>query len=218
LDGNKGTVTILDRGRQMADEYSAVWAAARPYMRARKNDVHVPMAFDFAQQLLEHHPEADRDVVSLAILLHDCGWAVVDQEAIFRDGFGPGMMEADVRFAHEREGVRIATEILDELGYPAQLRDAVTTIIDGHDTRREARSREDELVKDADALWRFTPTGVAVACDWFGETPTAYCERTERESGDRLFTEAAREIARREQARTRRLLRTEQLVDPLAAP
>jgi HD superfamily phosphodiesterase len=202
----------------MADDYPDVWTAALPYMRARKNDVHVPLAFDFALQLLEHHPEADREVVLLAILLHDCGWAVVDQEAIFTEGFGPNMMESDVRRAHELEGVRIATGILDTLGYPAAVRDAVVAIIDGHDTRREPRSIEDELVKDADALWRFTPAGVAVACDWFGETPRAYCDRTELESGDRMNTQAARDIARREQARTRRLLRTAELVDPVAAP
>jgi HD superfamily phosphodiesterase len=187
-----------------------------PYMRARKNDVHVPLAYDFALQLLEEHPRADREVVLLAILLHDCGWAVVDQEAIFTEGFGPGMLESDVRVAHEREGVRIATEILDGLGYPAAVRDAVTAIIDGHDTRPEPRSEEDGIVKDADALWRFTPTGVAVACDWFGETPSAYIDRTERESGGRLNTETGRAIAAREVQRTRRLLRTAQLADPVA--
>lgn len=89
-------------------DHSAVWAAARPYMRARKNDVHIPMAYDYAQRLLEQHPAADREVVLLAILLHDIGWAVVDQEAIYREGFGPNMMQSDVRIAHEREGVRLA--------------------------------------------------------------------------------------------------------------
>jgi HD superfamily phosphodiesterase len=201
----------------MADEYPDVWTAALPYMRARKNDIHVPLAFDFALQLLEHHPEADREVVLLAILLHDCGWAVVDQEAIYAEGFGPGMFESDVRREHEVQGARIATEILDGLGYPAPTRAAVVAIIDGHDTRREAASPEDALVKDADALWRFTPAGVAVACDWFGETPSAYCERTGRESGGRLHTQAARDIAAREQARTLRLLRTTELADPVQA-
>jgi HD superfamily phosphodiesterase len=201
----------------MAEDHSAVWAAAMPYMRARKNDVHVPLAYDFALQLLQANPDADREVVLLAILLHDCGWAVVDQEAIFSEGFGPGMMESDVRVAHEREGVRIATEILDGLGYPVAVREAVVAIIDGHDTRPEPRSLEDEIVKDADALWRFTVTGVAVACDWFGETPSAYCDRTARESGARMNTAAGREIALREQTRTRRLLRTAELADSVSA-
>jgi HD superfamily phosphodiesterase len=188
-------------------EYDDVWVQARPYMWARKNDVHIPLAFDYAERLLVHHPEADRDVVLLSILLHDIGWAVVDQDAVYRDGFGPNMNESEVRIAHEREGARLAAEILDRLGYPAALRDRVTEIIDGHDTRPQARSREDELVKDADALWRFSVTGTAIACDWFGVTPGVYADRTEPQIENRLNTEAARAIARAELAETRRLLR-----------
>jgi len=204
----------------MGDRYEAVWAAALPYMRARKNDVHIPMAFDYAERLLERHPEADRDVVLLAVLLHDVGWAVVDQEAILRDGFGPGMMESDVRIAHEREGARLAVEILDATGWPATVRDEVVAIIAGHDTRPHAISRNDELVKDSDALWRFSVAGVAIACDWWGMTPSEYVDRTEPQIEGRLFTETAREIARAELARTRRVLRTALLAghDRVAAP
>jgi HD superfamily phosphodiesterase len=202
----------------MADEHSAVWAAARPYLRARKGDVHVPLAFAYAERLLERHPEADRDAVLLAVLLHDIGWAVVDQEAIYREGFGPKMMESEVRIAHEREGARLAAEILDGLGYPAALRDEVVAIVEGHDTRAEALSRNDELVKDADALWRFSIAGIAIACDWFGLTPGEYADRVEGQIEGRLFTAAAREIARAELAHTRRALRTAQLAEPAVAP
>lgn len=185
-------------------------------MRARKNDVHIPMAFDYAERLLEHHPEADRDVVLLAILLHDVGWAVVDQEAIYRDGFGPGMMGSAVRIAHEREGARIAHEILGELGWPAEVRDQVVSIIDGHDTRPYALSRNDELVKDADAMWRYSVAGVGIACDWLGMTPGQYADLSEAQLERWLFTDAGREMARGELARTRRILRTSILADGAA--
>jgi HD superfamily phosphodiesterase len=199
-------------------DHGPVWAAARPYMRARKNDVHIPLAYDYAQRLLEHHPAADREVVLLAILLHDIGWAVVDQEAIYREGFGPGMMESDVRVAHEREGARLAGEILRGLGYAPELVARVVEIIDGHDTRPHALSPEDELVKDSDALWRFSVAGIAVACDWFGLTPGEYADRTEPQIDGRLFTETARTIARAELADTRRRLRTAELAgDPVRA-
>jgi hypothetical protein len=199
-------------------DHGPVWAAARPYMRARKNDVHIPLAYDYAQQLLEHHPAVDGELVLLAILLHDIGWAVVDQEAIYRDGFGANMMESDVRIAHEREGARLAEEILRELGYPRELRARVAEIIDGHDTRAHALSPEDELVKDADALWRFSVPGIGIACDWFGITPGEYADRVERQIEGRLFTETARAIARSELAATRRLLRTAALAaDPVAS-
>lgn len=197
-------------------EHHAVWAAARPYMRARKNDVHIPMAYEYAQRLLSRHPGVDREVVLLAILLHDIGWAVVDQEAIYREGFGPNMMASGVRIAHEREGARLAREILAELGYPGEVIDRVVKIIDGHDTRAKALSAEDELVKDADALWRFSVAGIGIACEWFALTPGEYADRTEPQIEGRLFTEAARAIARAELADTRRTLRTAELAsDPV---
>ena len=59
--------------------YAEVWAAALPYMRARKNDVHIPLSYGYASRLVDARPEADADVVLLAILLHDIGWAVVDR-------------------------------------------------------------------------------------------------------------------------------------------
>jgi HD superfamily phosphodiesterase len=197
-------------------EHRAVWAAARRYMRARKNDVHIPLAYDYALRLLEDHPHADREVVLLAILLHDIGWAVVDQEAIYREGFGPDMMQSEVRIAHEREGARLAEEILSGLGYEPDLRARVVEIVDGHDTRAEALSLEDELVKDADALWRFSIAGIGIACEWFGLTPGEYADRTEPQIGGRLFTEPARAIARAELDDTRRTLRTAELAtDPV---
>jgi hypothetical protein len=197
------------------DRYAAVWAAARPYMRARKNDVHVPLCFGFAEQLLDRHPEADRDVVLLAILLHDVGWGVLDEERIYAEAFTGESMRTDIRFAHEREGARLAGEILGELDWPEELVAEVTAIVDGHDTRAEALSRNDELVKDADRLWRFSLTGVSVSCDWFGMTPGEYATRVEVQV-DRCFTAAGREIAARELAATRAALRVD-LLDEAAA-
>jgi hypothetical protein len=190
--------------------YAEVWAAALPYMRARKNDVHVPLSFGYASRLVEAHPDADADVVLLGILLHDIGWAVVDQEAIYRDAFGPRMMESDVRIAHEKEGARLARGILSSLGYADALVDEVVAIIDGHDTRRDALSLNDKLVKDADRLWRFCVTGVALASEWWSLTPAEYAARLE-EQLPLFFTGAAAAIARDELAVSRVALRVDVL-------
>jgi hypothetical protein len=191
-------------------DYQEVWAAARPYMRARKNDVHIPLSYGYAERLLEQHPQADPDVVLLGIMLHDIGWAVVDQEAIYRDGFGPGMMESGVRIAHEKEGARLARAILEPLGYATGLIDEVAEIIDGHDTRKRALSHNDELVKDSDRLWRFSVTGVSVASDWFEMTPREYVEHLVPQL-EQLFTPAAAAIARADLDATRAALRIEDL-------
>lgn len=183
--------------------YDAVWRASEPYMRARKNDVHIPLSYAFARKLLTIHPGADEDIVSLAILLHDIGWWSIDETDIFEKGFGPDMMQSDVRFLHEAEGVRLSRVVLEQTGWPEEVIVAVGEIIDGHDTRPEPRSLNDRLVRDADKLWRFTVTGVAVACDWFKMTPRAYADRLEKTGLAQLETEAGFQMASRELAETR---------------
>jgi len=189
-----------------ATRYDAVWREAEPYMRARKNDVHIPLSFAFARRLLGIYKEADEDIVSLAIMLHDIGWWSIDFEDIIEKGFGPDMMKSDVRYLHEREGVRLSREVLSLTGWPEEVIAAVGEIIDGHDTRPEPKSLNDRLVRDADKLWRFTVTGVAVACDWFKLNPNQYVSRLSKAGFEFLETEAGREMAAAELAATHDIL------------
>ena len=185
-----------------ATRYDTVWQKAEPYLRARKNDVHVPLSFGWAQHLLTEHPQADRDIVSLAILLHDIGWYSIDMADIIEKGFGPNMMQSDVRFFHESEGVRLCRPVLEETGWPEDVILAVCDIIDGHDTRPQPRHLNDRLVRDADKLWRFSVTGVSVACDWFKMTPRQYADRLTAQT-QMLETETGRTWAAQELKKTR---------------
>lgn len=196
---------MLDKSADLS-RFDPVWRSAEPYMRARKNDVHIPLSFTWAQRLLDEYPEADRDVCSLAILLHDIGWYAIDMEDIIEKGFsGPNMLQSDVRYLHEAEGVRMATEVLRATGWSESVIAQVCEIIDGHDTRTEPRHLNDRIVRDADKLWRFSVTGVAVACDWFKTTPHGYAERLESQK-TQLETEAGVRMAVRELADTRKAL------------
>jgi hypothetical protein len=188
----------------------AVWRSAAKYMRARQNDIHIPLSFAFAEQLLTEYPNADGLVVRLAIMLHDIGWYSIDKKDIedaFAKNFSEDWDTSDVRYAHEREGCRLAREILGSLGYPEEIIDRVTAIIDGHDTRPYARSHDDELVRDADKLWRFTTTGIAVATPWFRMTPSEFVDVVLAKSFGQLHTEGGRRIATRELDLSRQLLR-----------
>lgn len=187
--------------------YDAVWRAAEPYMRARKNDVHIPLSFDWAVRLLDHFPQADRDVCLLAILLHDIGWWAIDMQTILEQGFrSENILQSDVRYRHEAEGVRLARQVLAETGWNQAVIDQVCEIIDGHDTRPDPRHLNDRIVRDADKLWRYEVTGTAVACDWFGETPAQNCLRNEAIL-PRFETEPGRAMATAALAATRRALK-----------
>ena len=187
--------------------YDPVWRAAEPYMRARKNDVHIPLSFDWCVRLLDHFPEADRDVCLLAILLHDIGWWAIDMETIIAEGFrSENILQSDVRYRHEAEGVRLATEVLRATGWDENIIAQVCEIIDGHDTRLEPRHLNDRIVRDSDKLWRYAVTGTAVGCDWFGETPAQNCARNEKILA-KFETEPGRAMATAALAETRKALK-----------
>lgn len=186
--------------------YDPVWRAAEPYMRARKNDIHIPLSFGWCVRLLEHFPEADRDVCLLAILLHDIGWWAIDMKEIIADGFrSANILQSDVRYRHEAEGVRLATDVLRQTGWSEEIIAQVCEIIDGHDTRPDPRHLNDRIVRDSDKLWRYEPTGTAVAADWFGETPTQNCNRNEAIL-PKFETEPGRAMATAALAETRKAL------------
>ena len=186
-----------------------LWRSIVVESRTRANDIHLPISFAFAERLCAAYPDADARVVRIAILLHDTGWARVEDEGrILSEGFAENWRTSDVRYEHERHGCDIAREVLPRLGYDAALVTRVTDIIDGHDTRPESHSLEDSLVRDADRLWRFTTTGIAIASAWFSLSPAEYCARLRVEVIPELMTEAGVEMAEAELARSEALLKT----------
>lgn len=186
--------------------FDPVWREAEPYMRARKNDVHIPLSFAWCQKLLDVYSEADRDICSLAILLHDVGWYSIDMGRIIEEGFRSEKgLQSDVRYLHEAEGVRLGTEVLRKTGWDEEIIAAVCEIIDGHDTRATPHHLNDRVVRDADKLWRYEVTGISVASDWFGMTPHAYADKLYEQLG-LLETEAGREMAQEELVRSRAAL------------
>ncbi len=188
-----------------------VWRATAPYLRTRKNDIHSPISAWFAEELLEAHGEADPLIVRTAILMHDSGWSAIDEGRILEEAFAGDWKKADVRILHEQEGVKIARNILPELGFDADIVDAIAKIIDGHDTRLEAHDLNDALMRDADKLWRYTPAGIGIASGWFKKTPADYCIQLMEKTFPELHTDVAREIAHRELAISKKMLRVDVL-------
>lgn len=176
------------------EDHQHIWELAAPYLRTRRNDIHSLFAFSLAAAMLEFHPEADRDVVLPAILLHDTGWSQVPAdevlEAIAPDGGRPDLVRL-----HETQGARIAEEILQKVGHPAESVAEILRIIDGHDSRRESLSINDSIVKDADKIWRVTPWGLDVITDWFGLTRSETLLLCASRVHGHLFTDAGRAMA-----------------------
>ena len=148
-----------------------VWLAARPWLDVRSNDAHTLISYRLGQALLKLHPRADEAVVLPAILLHDVGWKMFPKDMLAQ-AVGPNPRYPELQRQHEIEGARIARAELERLAIPGIDIARIIEIIDGHDTRKQALSPEDALMKDADKLWRFTSHGVATIGDWFGSAPS----------------------------------------------
>jgi HD superfamily phosphodiesterase len=175
----------------------AVYALAEPYWHTRSGEIHIPASYALAQRLLVALPEADPLIVLPAILLHDVGYACVPEDthhAGLQDA--PGGWDADITRRHEIEGARLAGEILAAVGIDAARRARIVEIVDGHDSRLEALSLEDAIVKDADKLWRYTESGVRETHTWVGLTPGELMDYVESKIDVWLFTSPARELAR----------------------
>jgi HD superfamily phosphodiesterase len=187
--------------------YDRIYELAEPYWQTRSNEIHVPGSYALAQELVAAHPEADPDVVLPAILLHDIGYMAVPAEDHLKGLAGAARgWEPDITRRHEIQGAALAGEILGSVGWdPARIA-AITDIVDGHDSRSEAVSLEDQLVKDADKLWRFTESAVRICHVWMEFTPERYMEWVDSEIDSWFFTEAARGLARRELDRSRTAL------------
>jgi HD superfamily phosphodiesterase len=174
-----------------------IYALAEPYWHTRSGEIHMPESFRMARRLLEALPAADPAIVLPAILLHDVGYAAVPEETHHVGLAGaPDGWDADVTRRHEIEGARLAGEILAQAGCDAGRTARIVAIVDGHDSRAEALSLEDAIVKDADKLWRFTESGVRVTHTWVDRTPAAFMDYVESKIDTWLFTEPARSIAR----------------------
>lgn len=198
--------------RRPYTDLTPLWRAAEPYMRARRNDVHIPLSFYFTELILDDYPDADELVTRAAILLHDTGWARVDAGRTITEGFrSPDWRQSQARIQHEVEGCAIARELLPPLGFDEAFVTQVTDIIDGHDTRSDHRSLEDAIVRDADRLWRFTPTGTAFSAEWFGRTPREIVDDLETVVLEELITASGRRMAEAELVRTIELLKIEVL-------
>ena len=182
---------------QLGERDGAIWALATKFLKTRDNDAHSLYAYGIAQALLSQIPEADENIVLPAILLHDTGWSTVDErenlEAIAPDRDGS---RDHLVIQHEKEGARIARDILERVGVPEVDIRQIVDIIDGHDTRLTTLNINDAIVKDADKVWRVTPHGRRVVMDWFGITADQALRLCAYRAYNELFTDQAKAMSR----------------------
>lgn len=96
---------------------------------------HTRRVFRLAMKIAQGHPEADRDVLKAAVILHDIG-------------------RSDPTVAHAKKGAAIAKEWLTQNGFDETFAEKVARVISAHSDKDEARDAgiEGEILWDADKL------------------------------------------------------------------
>ena len=173
--------------------YEKIYRLARPYLDTRRNDTHVEISLQLAFELLKVEG-GDHTIVIPAIILHDVGWKKIPEDQHLK-AFGPGATSPEINRIHEEAGVKIAGEILAKVNYDTHKISEILSIIDGHDSRQEALSLNDQIVKDADKLWRYTRKGFEIDNRRFDETLTEGLSRLRKYVDRWFFTPAACRIA-----------------------
>ena len=173
-----------------------IFELARPFLDTRENEEHTRISCAFAEQLLNEEG-GDPEVVLPAMILHDVGWKSVPEELQIT-AFGPGERDMALNRVHEREGARIAGEILKAVHYSPRLIEEITAIVSAHDSAPEAISLNDGIVKDSDKLWRYTEHGVSLGVKRFLMPRPQYLERLRSHMEEWFFTRTARSIAENE--------------------
>lgn len=171
-----------------------IWELAKPHLNTRSNDLHTKVSTELAIRLLKGEG-GDEDIVIPAILLHDTGWICISEEDQLK-AYGPHANAPEVTLRHEKEGAKIADEILEKVEYDKEKIQEIIDIIDGHDSRQEALSLNDSLVKDADKLSRYDK-GMLAAWDkkLKLDDPVSAFKHLKEQIEVWFFTDTAKKIA-----------------------
>ncbi len=176
--------------------YQRIFEHAKPYLRTRQNLIHTQIVLQYALKLLKEE-KGNEEVVIPAVLLHDVGWDAVP-EHLHLTAFGPNPSNPELAMFHEVEGSKIAKKILDILHYSPEKTKEICQIIRGHDTRNRSISRNDQIVKDSDKLWRYSQKGLAIDMDRFRISSINRLNFLENQVEEWFFLSTSRQLAKEE--------------------
>ena len=192
----------------MKSAFEKIRGLSKPFLDIRHNDIHTEISAELAYQLLNREG-GDEDIVIPAIILHDVGWKMVPVE-LHLTAFGPGATNPELNRLHEKEGVKLAKNILKKVDFKNDKINQILEIIDGHDSRKKAISLNDMIVKDADKLWRYSKSGFYIDVERFGESIDQGLDRLRGNLPKWFYTVAAKEMAAEKLSRRKKEKTVEQ--------
>jgi len=187
----------------MKNIFKKIWKLALPYQDKRDDKNHAKIVTDYAIKLCELE-NADEKIVVPAAILHDIGWSQLSKKEKFNIFKNISKEEEfKIRGKHQKEGVRLAKEILNKLNYVSKLTSEILEIISEHDTRKGFISKDEGITRDADKLWRYSKTGFEADVRRFKSSLTTPLQllklrQAQVSEKDYFYSQSARKIAGKE--------------------
>lgn len=182
-----------------------------PKLHVRCTDVHTAISFSFFDCLLDKYNEEkiDKEVIGLALILHDVGWSKLTDEEIAlslgtkgvkvtKESLGP-------KEKHLVEGVKLAKGILDEYftALSQEKKDLILKAILYHDKPefvndiKNTVPLEVKLLIDLDHLWSFTHEDFWLDTIRKNVDPLTYAKNIEKDIDTYFITKEGKIIARK---------------------
>lgn len=145
---------------EIPERFQELWQTALPFQDKRNDRGHAFVVTAYAVRTCEIE-KCELSVVVPAAILHDIGWSEVsemDRMSVFTYGASDDE-RLRVRNEHQVAGVKLAENILRQVGYESKYMPEILEIISQHDTRVGFIGKNEGAMRDADKLWRYDEFG-----------------------------------------------------------
>ena len=195
--------------KHVPGEYRAFFRYVLPYLSPRTTSVHTALSVAFIPVLVAGiDPSANVRIITLAVILHDCGWSQVSPSQIADSLDYSGIMftpkAAEAKRLHAVHGSRIAYELLRNYEFKEPLTEAEINLIADIALYHEqplayntGGKTPNELIItcEADRLWPFTHENFWLDVIRKGVAPSTYIQNAAASIEGLFLTETGRHIA-----------------------
>lgn len=190
-------------------EYLNFFQFVLPHLNVRTTDVHTAICLGFIPKFKMEfvNQPIDWHVVTLALILHDCGWSQLTQADIAQSLGVTGLTltpgAKGPKIAHAEEGEKLARKILDQFTFDKPLSPAQTDLILKcvlyHDQPEKVAGsnlpQEVQILVDLDHLWSFTHQNFWQDTVRKGVEPTTYIENLSKDLATYFVTNYGKKLA-----------------------
>lgn len=191
-------------------EYLDFFLTVLPYLKVRTTDVHTAICLALIPKFktfYQNQPVNWR-VITLALILHDCGWSQLTQAEIAQSlgvtglALTPGAIGPKI--AHAQEGAKLALQLLGQFSFNPSLtkeeNDLIIKCVLHHDQPEAVAGSimpiEVQILVDLDHLWSFTHQNFWQDTVRKAIPPKIYAQNLDQDLPTYFVTDFGKELAK----------------------